>query len=119
MICIHTHVYIHAHASAHIRMRTCGCIKFTDVNFFCIINHTDTIVMMMILVWSPTQVGMSVCVYYQGRQVANVCGGVYQSLEDGSSWAPVTPATLFMAYSVVKGVAATALLTCVDAGGCR
>ena len=62
---------------------------------------------------------MSVCVYYKGRQIANVCGGVYQPLVNGEQWMPVTPSTLFMAYSVVKGVVATALLTCVDGGMCR
>jgi CubicO group peptidase (beta-lactamase class C family) len=67
-----------------------------------------------------TQVGMQVSVYYKGRQVANVCGGVYRSMsEGGDTWKAVDPSTLFMSYSVCKGVAAAGLMTCVDRGECK
>lgn len=66
------------------------------------------------------QVGMSVSVFSQGREIATVCGGVCQHMDGGGgSWHAVDDRTLFMSYSVVKGVAATALATCVDAGECR
>ena len=71
------------------------------------------------LIRDGTEVGVSVTVYLEGKELASVVGGVFQPVQtdDGSDgWRPVTEETLFMSYSVVKGVAATALLTCVDAG---
>jgi len=66
-----------------------------------------------------TQVGMAVAVYYRGRQVAHVCGGVYRSMGGtGGEWRAVDADTLFMSYSVCKGVAAAGLMTCVDRGEC-
>jgi CubicO group peptidase (beta-lactamase class C family) len=66
-----------------------------------------------------TQVGMAVAVYYRGRQVAHVCGGMYRCMggKEGE-WQAVDPNTLFMSYSVCKGVAAAGLMTCVDRGEC-
>jgi CubicO group peptidase (beta-lactamase class C family) len=67
-----------------------------------------------------TQVGMQVSVYYKGLHVAHVCGGVYRSMEGwaANDWKAVDPSTLFMSYSVCKGVAAAGLMTCVDRGEC-
>ena len=67
---------------------------------------------------SGTQVGTAVVVFWHGQLVANVCGGVFRAAGCGwrGKWEPVTPDTLFMGYSVVKGVAATCLMTCVDRG---
>ena len=67
-----------------------------------------------------TQIGMAVSVYYKGQEVAHVCGGVYRSMGGArDEWKAVDPNTLFMSYSVCKGVAATGLMTCVDRGECR
>jgi len=74
------------------------------------------------LILEGREVGVSVSVHLKGRELATVVGGVYSPLEaaDGSpEWLPVTPKTMFMSYSVVKGIAATALLTCVDAAEVR
>ena len=91
---------------------------------------------------SGTQCGVAVCVYWHGVPVAHVCGGgdpnnmpcsyaprkasrvcsktnaVYRATGSGwqAKWQPVQQDTLFMGYSVVKGVAATCLMSCVDAG---
>ena len=67
---------------------------------------------------SGTQVGMAVAVYWHGQLVAHICGGVYRAAGTGwgAEWRPVQPDTLFMGFSVVKGVAATCLLTAVDRG---
>lgn len=67
---------------------------------------------------SGRQVGMAVSVYFRGREVANICGGVFRSVKDHTGWLPVQPDTIFMPYSTVKGVSASALLTAVDAGQC-
>lgn len=63
---------------------------------------------------------MAISVYYKGQEVAHVCGGVYRSMGGArDEWKAVDPNTLFMSYSVCKGVAATGLMTCVDRGECR
>eukprot|EP00960_Hanusia_phi_P069234 767039-Hanusia_phi.AAC.2 len=66
-----------------------------------------------------SQVGMSVSVFLEGEELASVCGGVYRPVGARSSWKPVTKDTIFMSYSVCKGVSATALLTCVDRDECK
>lgn len=91
---------------------------------------------------SGTQCGVAVCVYWHGQPVAHVCGGgmvkvnnmtdmtaalphsraktntVFRDAASGwlAQWRPVQGDTLFMGYSVVKGVAATCLMACVDDG---
>ncbi|GAB5354126.1 hypothetical protein AAMO2058_000092800 [Amorphochlora amoebiformis] len=67
-------------------------------------------------VTSRLEHGLSVSVYYKGKQIASVCGGSYRSCASGNQWQKVTPRTRFMGYSVSKGIAATALLTLHDAG---
>ena len=44
-----------------------------------------------------SQLGMSVSVYFKGREIANVCGGLYRNFVS-DELQPVTPDTLFMAY---------------------
>lgn len=91
---------------------------------------------------SGTQCGVAVCVYWHGQPLAHVCGGgmvkvnnvtdmtvalphahaktntVFRDAASGwlAQWRPVQRDTLFMGYSVVKGVAATCLMACVDNG---
>ena len=68
-----------------------------------------------------TQIGMAVAVYYKGRNVAHVCGGVFRPMGGGGggdAWKAVDANTLFMSYSVCKGVAAAGLMTCIDRGEC-
>ena len=64
-----------------------------------------------------TQIGMAVSVYLHGRPIALSCGGLCRGVRPGEgAWRAVSPADLFMGYSACKGVAAAALLTCVDRG---
>eukprot|EP00467_Chlorarachnion_reptans_P005133 CAMPEP_0114486508 /NCGR_PEP_ID=MMETSP0109-20121206/252_1 /TAXON_ID=29199 /ORGANISM="Chlorarachnion reptans, Strain CCCM449" /LENGTH=512 /DNA_ID=CAMNT_0001662675 /DNA_START=244 /DNA_END=1782 /DNA_ORIENTATION=- len=66
---------------------------------------------------SGREAGLSICVYYQGKEIASVCAGGFRSCGgDATKWQPVTPETRFMGYSVAKGIAATVILTMVDDG---
>ena len=93
-----------------------------------------------------SQLGVSISVFFKGREIANVCGGLFQSLLS-NEFQPVTPDTLFMAYrcesidiqdsirytktyfqmlrvplsepplrSVAKGIAAATVMALVDQG---
>jgi len=64
---------------------------------------------------SGRQVGIAVSVYLHGKEIANVCGGIVREASPFSDWRPVERDTLFPSFSVAKGIAATALMTCVDA----
>ena len=76
--------------------------------------------MILILVCDDRHLGTSVCVYLRGRLILYVLGGVYRSsttaLSEEGSWRPVDEHTLFMSYSVSKGVTAMVLLSLVDKG---
>ena len=67
---------------------------------------------------SGRQVGIAVAVYHHGQEICHVCGGMFRAAGSGwgRDWSPVDGDTLFMGYSVVKGVAATCLMSCVDRG---
>ncbi len=67
------------------------------------------------LLASGSELGLSVSVYLRGHEIARVCGGVYRP-RGSRGWRAVGPDTLFMGYSVAKGVAATALLAISDRG---
>lgn len=56
------------------------------------------------------RLGTQIAAFYKGRQIVNVYGGAGQFLVDGATqWLPVQSDSLFMSYSVVKGVAAALL----------
>ena len=64
-----------------------------------------------------TQRGLAVCVYYRGRELACVVGGIGRT--DGcSTWKPLEDDSLWMSYSVAKGVSAATLLSIADCGLC-
>ena len=67
---------------------------------------------------SGRQVGIAVAVYHHGQEICHVCGGVFRAAGSGweRAWTPVDGDTLFMGYSIVKGVAATCLMSSVDRG---
>jgi CubicO group peptidase (beta-lactamase class C family) len=66
---------------------------------------------------SGRQLGLSLCVYHHGVEIAHVVGGVFRSSSSTfSTYSPVTASTLFFVNSVTKGICATAFLTLVDRG---
>eukprot|EP00298_Acanthocystis_sp_HF-20_P007978 c17397_g1_i1.p1 GENE.c17397_g1_i1~~c17397_g1_i1.p1 ORF type:complete len:464 (+),score=148.95 c17397_g1_i1:47-1438(+) len=74
------------------------------------------------------EIAIQVCAYLKGKEVINIVGGVmavkrhshnwlsFIQSSSSISWIPITNQTLFMSYSVCKGVSATTLLTLVDKG---
>jgi hypothetical protein len=78
--------------------------------------HTVTVTSSSIIF---RHLGTSVCVYLRGRLVLHVLAGVFRyssELSAAGCWRPVDEHTLFMSYSVAKGVTAMALLSLVDRG---
>lgn len=66
---------------------------------------------------SGRHLGTAVCVYQHGRLVLHIVAGVFRSpseRNEAASWKPVDENTLFMSYSVAKGVTAMGLLSLVD-----
>lgn len=57
--------------------------------------------------------GASLCVYYQGQCVIDLCGG-WKDIEKNKE--PYTPDTLQLVFSASKGVMSTALALCVENG---
>ena len=64
------------------------------------------------------ELGVRADTHARTQPVCHICGGMYRALDSGwrVQWLPVQQDTLFMGFSVVKGVAATCLLSCVDKG---
>ena len=61
------------------------------------------------------ELGAQVFAYRHGKLVVSVVGGCFRPM-DGADWRGVDAATIFMSYSVAKGVTAAALLTLADDG---
>jgi CubicO group peptidase (beta-lactamase class C family) len=58
-------------------------------------------------------IGASLCIYYRGQCVVDLCGG----WKDGEiKKEPYTPDTLQLVFSTSKGIMAAALALCVDRG---
>jgi len=64
---------------------------------------------------SGRQLGIQVAAFHHGQPIISVCGGLIRK-RGRIGWMPVTPSTLFMAYSVSKGISAMAVAVLVDQG---
>ena len=58
-------------------------------------------------------IGVGLCIYYQGRCVVDLCGG-WKDVQ--TKTIPYTPDTLQLVYSTSKGIVAAAVALCVDRG---
>ncbi len=59
-------------------------------------------------------IGASLCIYYQGKCVVDLCGGWK---DEQTKKEPYTPDTLQVVYSTSKGITAAAIGLCVERGG--